>query len=71
MVVKTQTCAWSENRIYPGKGCTLMTKDGKMIILSSKKCKAFYKRKTKGQVIRWTIIWRRQNKKYQTDKGTK
>ncbi len=71
MVVKTQVCHFSDNKIYPGKGIRIITRDGKVIIFGTKKAKAFYQRKTKGQVIRWTIIWRRQNKKCTTNAGTK
>ena len=48
MVVKTTVCNFSENKIYPGKGIRIITRDGKLAILSTKKSKAFYKRKTKG-----------------------
>ena len=71
MVVKTEVCNFSENKIYPGKGIRIITRDGKLAILSTKKSRAFYKRKTKGQVIRWTVIWRRINKKMKTDLTTK
>lgn len=71
MVVKTELCNFSELKIYPGKGLRIITRDGKLIILSSKKAKAFFLRKTKGQVIRWTVIWRRINKKMKTDTTAK
>ena len=71
MVVKTQVCQFSENKIYPGKGMRIITRDGKVAILGTKKARAFFQRKTKGQVIRWTIIWRRKNKKLQSDQGKK
>lgn len=71
MVVKTEVCSFSELKIYPGKGIRIITRDGKLAILSTKKSKAFYLRKTKGQVIRWTVIWRRLNKKMKTDHGAR
>ena len=71
MVVKTEVCQFSENKIYPGKGIRVITRDGKLAILSSKKSLSFFQRKTKGQVIRWTIVWRRMNKKLKTDKSNK
>lgn len=49
----------------------MISKDGKLITLLNKKAKSFYLRKTKGQVIRWTVIWRRVNKKMKTDTGAK
>lgn len=71
MVVKTEVCNFSETRIYPGKGMRIITRDGKLAILATKKSRAFYQRKTKGQVIRWTITWRRINKKMKTDQNLK
>ena len=71
MVVKTEVCNFSEQKIYPGKGIRIITRDGKLVILSSKKAKAYYLRKVKGQAIRWTVIWRRINKKMKTDTTTK
>ncbi len=71
MVVRTEVCLFSENKIYPGKGIRMMTRDGKLAILGSRKAMAFYRRKTKGQAIRWTIVWRRMNKKLKADKGGK
>lgn len=71
MVVKTEVCNFSELKMYPGHGIRLITKDGKLINLINKKSKSFYLRKTKGQVIRWTVVWRRVNKKMQTETGAK
>lgn len=71
MAVKTDVCNFSETLIYPGKGIRIITRDGKLTILSTKKSRAFYKRKTKGHVIRWTPIWRRINKKTKTDQTKK
>ena len=71
MVVKTEVCNFSELKIYPGKGIRLITKDGKLINLINRKSKQLYVNKTKGQVIRWTVIWRRVNKKMKTETGTK
>ena len=71
MVVKTEVCNFSELKIYPGKGIRMITKDGKLVNLINRKAKSFYLRKTKGQVIRWTVIWRRVNKKMKTETGAK
>ena len=71
MVVKTEACYFSENKIYPGKGSRVITKESKVLLFSTKKSKAFWKRKTKSQNIRWTITWRRVNKKLKTDEESK
>ena len=71
MVVKTEVCNFSEQKIYPGKGIRVITRDGKYLVLSTHKSLAFHNRKTKGQAIRWTVVWRRLNKKIKTDKTNK
>ncbi len=71
MVVKTEVCYFSEQKIYPGKGMRVITKDGRLVIFSSKKARCFHNRKVKGQIIRWTIVWRRLNKKLKTDEAAK
>ena len=71
MVVKTSVCAFSEQRIYPGFGKHVITRDGRLLHLASSKNLALWKRKVKGQDVRWTIIWRRINKKLKTDEQSK
>ena len=71
MVVKTEVCSFSEQRIYPGKGIRLITREGKLAILQNRRCKQFFVRKVKGQVIRWTVTWRRLNKKLSNDETVK
>ena len=71
MVVKTEACYFSEQKIYPGRGSRVITKESKVLLFFSPKSKAFWKRKTKSQVIRWTITWRRVNKKLKTDEASK
>jgi large subunit ribosomal protein L24e len=45
MVVKTETCVFSEFRIYPGRGCRFIAKDGRVSIYLSKKTRTFALRK--------------------------
>lgn len=68
MVVKTEVCKFSENKIYPGKGIRVITKDGKLFIFSGKKAESFFRKKVKGLTVRWTVMWRRTNKKMKDDK---
>ena len=63
MVIKTQLCAFSENRIYPGHGSLCCRRDGQTFFLSSKKSKAMYEQRKKPQKIAWTQAWRRLHKK--------
>jgi large subunit ribosomal protein L24e len=67
MVIKTETCEFSEFKIYPGKGHKFVSKDGKTHLYISKKCRHIALRKTKAQNIRWTTAWRRLNKKIKTE----
>lgn len=71
MVVRTEVCNFSEQKIYPGKGVKIMTKDGNLLVAASSKSLSFLKRKLKAQTFRWTIVWRRMNKKFKSDKGQK
>ena len=71
MVVRTDICTFSEMKIYPGRGNRIITRDGRLVTLSNSKSDALFNRKVKGQEVRWTIIWRRVNKKVKTDDTNK
>eukprot|EP00997_Jenningsia_sp_PLL12_P008205 NODE_4939_length_615_cov_62.415194_g4255_i0.p1 GENE.NODE_4939_length_615_cov_62.415194_g4255_i0~~NODE_4939_length_615_cov_62.415194_g4255_i0.p1 ORF type:complete len:155 (+),score=46.30 NODE_4939_length_615_cov_62.415194_g4255_i0:69-533(+) len=67
MVVKTETCSYTEAKIYPGHGKKFAAKDGKMLNFITKKAANFYHRKTKAVKLTWTMAWRRFNKKVKMD----
>ena len=71
MVIRTEVCNFSEQRIYPGRGMRVITRDGKLVVFINSKCRSLYKKKVKAQVIRWTSVWRRLNKKLKTDESHK
>jgi large subunit ribosomal protein L24e len=71
MVVRTDICAFSEQKIYPGRGNRIISRDGRLFFLSGSKTDALFTRKVKGQDVRWSIIWRRVNKKIKTDDTNK
>ncbi len=71
MVVRTDICSFSEQRIYPGRGNRIITKDGRLFYLLNAKADALFVRKVKGQDVRWSLIWRRVNKKVKTDDSAK
>ena len=71
MVVKTETCTFSELKIFPGKGIRYMSKDCKLPLFINKKSCRLYLRKVKPQKIRWCTAWRRINKKLQTGEVAK
>ena len=63
MVIKTQLCAFSERRIYPGHGIMAVRRDGQAFFLASKKATSMYNQKKKPQKLAWTMAWRRLHKK--------
>jgi large subunit ribosomal protein L24e len=71
MVVRTDTCVFSEHKIYPGRGGRYVSKDGKTHFFLTKKSRKLFLSKVKAQKIRWTTAWRRLNKKIKTDEISK
>ena len=67
MVVKTELCAFSEYRIYPGHGIRYVRKDGQPVLVGSSKCKRLLAQKKKPSKLMWTQAWRRLNKKGKDD----
>ena len=65
--LKTDSCSFSEYRIYPGHGKRFVSKDGKLHIFITKKCEKIARHKTKPIKIRWTQAWRRKNKKMKAE----
>jgi len=63
MVIKTEVCAFSEFKIYPGNGSRFVTRTGQLVILSSAKSKAMFHQHKKPALLRWTLAWRRGHKK--------
>jgi len=67
MVIKTETCSYSEFKIYPGRGQRFIAKDGRTFLFLNKKITRLSLRKVKAQKITWTTAWRRNNKKIKAD----
>jgi len=63
MVVKTELCAFSEYRIYPGHGRKFVRRDGQPVLLSTSKCHSMVMQRKKPAKLMWTQSWRRLNKK--------
>ena len=63
MVIKTDPCAFSELRIYPGRGSKFASKDGKTHMFISSKARHLFHQKIKPVKLTWTQAWRRLNKK--------
>jgi len=63
MVIKTDTCYFTELKIFPGHGHRMVRKDGKLVAFINKKSRSLYLQKKKSQKLHWTQAWRRLHKK--------
>ncbi len=61
---RTEICAFSEYRIYPGHGVKYIRRDGQPVALGTAKCRRLLVlEKKKASKLMWTQAWRRLNKK--------
>jgi large subunit ribosomal protein L24e len=63
MVIKYQTCAFSEYKIAPGHGIRYCEVNGKTHLFISKKVHKLFKHGKKPLTIRWSLKWRTSHKK--------
>merc|ERR1711988_1446124 len=63
MVVKTETCNYSGFRIYPGHGKRYVRSDQKMFTFITGKTAACQLMKRRNLTTKWTVQYRRINKK--------
>merc|ERR1740133_157959 len=63
MVVKTETCSFSEFKIFPGHGKMFIEKMGKAHRFINAKCESLHHQRKKAQKLTWTCMWRRLHKK--------
>merc|ERR1711988_443000 len=63
MVVKTELCNYSNFRIYPGHGKKFVRGDQKMFTFITAKTEACFKMKRRNLTTKWTVHYRRINKK--------
>ena len=63
MVIKTTTCAFSETKIYPGRGVIFIRRDGKKFQFADPKMRHLFLDDRKPLKCRWNKAWRRANKK--------
>ena len=71
MVIKYQTCSFSEFKIAPGHGLRYCEVNGKTHMFISKKVHKLYKHSKKALNIRWTPKWRLAHKKGKTEETKK
>merc|ERR1712094_136797 len=63
MVVKTEICNYSGFRIYPGHGKKVVRSDQKMFTFITAKTERCFKMKRRNLTTKWTVQYRRINKK--------
>jgi large subunit ribosomal protein L24e len=71
MVIKTETCFYTEMKIFPGKGRRLIRRDGKLLAFIDQKSRALYTQKIKAQRLTWTQSCRRLHKKGKVETASK
>ena len=67
MVIKTDPCAFSEIKIYPGRGSRFAGKDGKVHFFITSKARTLFHQKIKPVKLTWTQASRRYNKKIKVE----
>ena len=67
MVIKTDTCYYTEFKVYPGHGMRFVRRDGKLLVFLNQKVRSLHMQKIKAQKLTWSQQWRRINKKVAVD----
>lgn len=63
MVINTETCSFTDMKVWPGRGSRFITRDGKIQMFIGSKARSLYHQKVKPVKLTWTQSWRRENKK--------
>merc|ERR1719152_392580 len=71
MVVKSETCSFSGNKIFPGHGIRYIRTDGRLFLFINGKAEASLLMKRNPRKISWTQFYRRLHKKGQTEETAK
>lgn len=69
MVIKTDACAFSEVRVYPGHGIRFVTRTAQLVVLSTHKVLRLFHQKKKPAKLYWTLASRRAHKKKQSEEA--
>ena len=67
MVTKTETCSFSQFKIYPGTGRRFISRDGRLHYFFSHKTGAMYHQGIKRSYLAWTQEWRSKHKKIRVE----
>merc|ERR1711924_420257 len=71
MVVKTEICNYSGFRIYPGHGKKFVRSDQKMFTFITAKIERCFLMKRRNLTTKWTVQYRRINKKGSVEEAEK
>merc|ERR1712205_301160 len=71
MVVKTEICNYSGFRIYPGHGKKFVRSDQKMFTFITAKTERCFLMKRRNLTTKWTVQYRRINKKGSVEEAEK
>ncbi|KAM7499627.1 hypothetical protein LguiA_024041 [Lonicera macranthoides] len=63
MVLKTELCCFSGQKIYPGKGIRFVRSDSQVFFFANSKCKRYFYNRLKPSKLTWTAMYRKQHKK--------
>nr|BAH56890.1 AT2G36620 [Arabidopsis thaliana] len=63
MVLKTELCRFSGQKIYPGRGIRFIRSDSQVFLFLNSKCKRYFHNKLKPSKLCWTAMYRKQHKK--------
>lgn len=69
--MKVETCAFSQRKIYPGKGKLFVRGDSKIFRFVSSKNESLFLQRKNPRKIAWTIVYRRMHKKGITEEIAK
>eukprot|EP00475_Leptophrys_vorax_P042044 TRINITY_DN79361_c0_g1_i1.p1 TRINITY_DN79361_c0_g1~~TRINITY_DN79361_c0_g1_i1.p1 ORF type:complete len:154 (+),score=34.26 TRINITY_DN79361_c0_g1_i1:79-540(+) len=67
MVIKTQSCFFTEMKIYPGHGIQYVRRDGRLLHFGSHRAQKLYHNNKKAARLHWTQAWRKNNKKVRVE----
>lgn len=71
MTIRTEICAFSEYRIYPGHGIKYIRRDGQAVLVGTHKCMRMVIQQKKPGKLQWTQSWRKMNKKGKDEGGSR
>ncbi|CAN1186222.1 60S ribosomal protein L24 [Linum perenne] len=63
MVLKTELCRFSGQKIYPGRGIRFIRSDSQVFLFANSKCKRYFHNRLKPSKLTWTAVYRKQHKK--------